>query len=183
MKFKFMYLFPTKEERLKAMRIEYKIIGILMDISLAIIMFATIIVGIMTEEKVQIPNEKETIGIIKSVNNRKWLIENGYTADFIVEYEVDGNKYFLKETVTRDEEKNSKLKNLRGWEPEDKVKIIYNKKNPAVATIDKKETELYQIVIYIILGIIILVYIDIGIEKLREKMKTKRSEKVEKTIK
>lgn len=56
------------------------------------------------------------------------IIENGYTADFIVEYEVDGNKYFLKETVTRDEEKNSKLKNLRGWEPEDKVKIIYNKK-------------------------------------------------------
>lgn len=78
MKFKFMYLFPTKEERLKAMRIEYKIIGILMDISLAIIMFATIIVGIMTEEKVQIPNAKETIGIIKSVNNRKWVYSRLY---------------------------------------------------------------------------------------------------------
>ena len=176
MKFKFIYFFLTKEERLEAMRARSRITTLFIDISIAIAIISTFFAGMVTQEKLQIPNAKETIGIIKEVNNKVWLKDKrgmGYVADFIVEYEVDGTKYVLDESVNiRDGEKNPKGKSIRGWEPEDKIKVIYNKENPRNAIVDKAQT----VVIYTIIGIMIFVCLDIGIGKIREK-KNKKTEK------
>ena len=155
-------------------------------IFMVIVLIAQMIISFSSDETLKIDNSKRTEGtIVKITNIRKKHIkirrhESEYkTGILTIKYEVGGTEYFIKEEVVEKYTERNKL--IGNWQEGDKVRVVYNKENPYEAV--KDETKLYEIFIYIILGIIILVYIDIGIEKLREKMKNKMSEKVEKTIK
>lgn len=154
-------------------------------ILLVFVLLIQMIVGFSSDETLKIHNSKRTEGTIVEITNikrkssviRRQKVREYRIGTLTIKYEVNGKEYFIKEEVVANYTESNKI--IGEWKEGDKVKIVYNEKNPYDAVRD--ETELYEMFIYIILGIIAFVCVDIEIEKIREKIKNKKAEKIERT--
>lgn len=160
-------------------------IALIISLILFVILFVCyyLIIDSLLYKKVKIDNPKETIGVIKRVENIHKRIGKrigrtnpaicmNYSADFTIEYEVNNKKYSvttrLERSLSMDINKHGKSSN--GWLPGDNVKIIYDEKDPTNMKVDNSYSDKKTA---IVLGIIaFLIFLNIYVDK-RKKRKAK----------
>lgn len=140
------------------------------DIILAVVIIITVILSFMQDKTLKIKNKEKTLGIITDIvdiRRRYGKNKNYYEGTIIAEYEVDGTKYYKKKRVISYIIFNSP--HVSDYSIGDEIAIVYNKNLPSESAID--EIEEYEVVIYIVLTIEILILIRLLYKRLTKKKK------------
>lgn len=140
-------------------------------ITLAILSIILVIFSFIGDESLKITKRQTTIGTITDITDisRRYkytkqyaILKNPYNANIVIKYEVDGTQYYKKERKESYYPFNSYNNDYRIG---DKVKIVYNKDNPNESAID--ELKMYEIIIWIIAIIEIIIIINILYKKVK----------------
>lgn len=152
-------------EEKKSKYIGYLVCGIILIVEFIIV----ISISFIKDETLKIENKQETLGEIIDIKNiYQSYVRGDFRVSFwgtiIVEYEVDGVKYCTSKRL-----KTYEKFNLSNYSIGNEVKVVYNKEIPSISAVDIVET--YEIVIYIVLTIEMLVLIILLYRRVTKKKK------------
>lgn len=142
-------------------------------IIVVIIVIISVIVSLFLDKTLTIKNKEKTSGVIVDIVNIKYYsyrmgILSYYKGTIVVEYEVDGHKYYTTKNVKAKGKFNTPNTD-NTYCIGDKKTVVYNKELPTKSAVD--EIELYEIAIYIIFIIEILVLIVLIYKRVTRKKK------------
>lgn len=140
-------------------------------IIVVIIGIISAVVSLLLDKTLTIKNKEKTSGVIVDIVNIRyyWIrTMSYYEGTIVVEYEVDGNKYYTTKDV-RAIGKFNVPNTDNTYNIGDKKTVAYNKELPVESAVD--EIELYEIVIYIIFIIEISILIVLIYKRVTRKKK------------
>ena len=128
-----------------------------LSIMLYLLLLITLIQSFTQDETLKIKQKQKSLGIITDiVDIGRYRHYRGYShilyeGTLIVKYKVDKMEYYTKKRV------KSHSPYISEYSIGDKISVVYNKKLPSDSAVD--EIEIYEIAIYIIVLIEILIMI------------------------